>query len=61
MAKDNRFIQNQVFVGLPWKNREKYDDIIHKLENKYPLYFAMVGRDDGQNAEELLSLNKAKN
>ena len=60
MAKDNRFIQNQVFVGLPWKNREKYDDIIHKLENKYPLYFAMVGRDDGQNAEELLSLIKQR-
>lgn len=59
MAKDNPFTANQVFVGLPWKNvRKKYEHIIHKLENKYPLYFAIVGRNDGQNAEELLSLIK---
>lgn len=58
MAKDN-YIPNQIFVGLPWKNvRKKYERIIHKLESKYPLYFAIVGRNDGQNAEDLLNIIK---
>lgn len=61
MAKNSYIIPNQIFVGLPWKNvRRRYEQIIHKLENKYPLYFAIVGRDDGQNAEDLLNIIKQR-
>jgi hypothetical protein len=60
MAKAKReFIPNQVFVGLPWKNiRPRYEKIIGRLENKFPLYFTIVGRDDGQSAEDLFEIIK---
>jgi hypothetical protein len=55
------FIPNQVFVGLPWKTvRPKYEKIIKKLEIKYPLHFAIVGRDDGQDAEDLFQIIKQR-
>ena len=62
MATSNReFIPNQVFIGLPWKNvRPKYDRIIPKLEKKYPLYFTIVGRDDGQDARALFEVIKSR-
>ena len=58
MAGANReFTPNQVFVGLPWKNvRSKSERIIQKLEKKYPLYFTIVGRDDGQDAKALFEV-----
>ena len=56
-----RFIPNQVFVGLPWKNvRPKYDRIIERLEKMYPLYFSIVGRDDGQDADDLFEVIKQR-
>lgn len=55
------FIPNQVFVGLPWKNvRPKYEGIIQTLVKKYPLYFTIVGRDDGQDAKALFEVIKAR-
>ncbi len=62
MAKPRtRIIPNQVFVGLPWKNvRPKYDRIVRDLEKKYPLYFTIVGRDDGQDAKDLFDLIKRR-
>ena len=62
MTTSNRtFIANQVFIGLPWRNvRSKYDRIIPKLEKKYPLYFTIVGRDDGQDARALFEVIKAR-
>jgi len=62
MAGANReFTPNQVFVGLPWKNvRSKYERIIQKLEKKYPLYFTIVGRDDGQDAKALFEVIKGR-
>jgi hypothetical protein len=61
-SSKREFIPNQVFVGLPWKNvRAKYERIISKLdEAKYPLYFTIVGRNDGQNAEDLLEIIKQR-
>jgi hypothetical protein len=52
MTTSNReLIPNQVFIGLPWKNvRPQYDRLIPELEKKYPLYFTIIGRDDGQEA-----------
>ena len=56
-----KFTSNQVFVGLPWKNvRARYDRIIPKLEKKYPLHFTIVGRNDGQNAEDLFEIIKQR-
>lgn len=55
------YIPNQVFVGLPWKTvRPRYERIIRKLEAKYPLYFTIVGRDDGQDAGDLLEIIKQR-
>lgn len=60
MAK-RKFIPNQVFVGVPWeKVRPKYDRIIPKLENKYPLHFTIIGRNDRQDAEVLFEAIKAR-
>ncbi|MGA2351598.1 MAG: hypothetical protein ABSF70_14270 [Terracidiphilus sp.] len=62
MAKVKRgFISNQIFVGLPWKTvRQKYEAIIQKLIKTYPLYFTIVGRDDGLNAESLFAVIKER-
>jgi hypothetical protein len=62
MAGSKRvFIPNQVFVGLPWKNvRPRYERIISKLEAKYPLHFTIVGRNDGQDAGDLLEIIKQR-
>jgi len=55
------FNANQVFVGLPWKTvRPKYERLIHKLETKYPLHFTIVGRNDGQDAEDLFEIIKQR-
>ena len=60
-ATTRKFIPNQVFVGLPWKNvRPKYERIIKKLEKKYPLLFTIVGRDDGQDARALFEIIKER-
>lgn len=54
-------IQNQIFVGLPWKNvRPRYEKIIHRLEIKFPLHFTIVGRNDGQSAEDLFGIIKER-
>src|SRR5438034_1376113 len=48
-------IANQIFIGCPWKTvRAKYERIIARLNRKYPLAFVIVGRRDGQMAEDLL-------
>ena len=61
MASKRSFVPNQVFVGLPWKNvRPKYESIIHKLEKKYPLHFTIVGRNDGQDAQDLFEIIKER-
>jgi hypothetical protein len=62
MAPPKRvYTPNQVFVGLPWKTvRPRYARIIRKLEAKYPLYFTIVGRDDGQDAGDLLEIIKQR-
>lgn len=62
MASTNReFIPNQVFVGIPWKNvRPRYEAIIAKIKNKYPLHFTIVGRDDGLDAQNLFEIIKER-
>jgi len=54
------FIPNQVFVGLPWNLRKRYDPIVAKLEKKYPLHFSIVGRNDTQDAEDLFEVIKQR-
>jgi len=52
-------IANQVFIGCPHKTvRAKYSTLIENLKKKYPLSFVLVGRNDGQNAEDLLKIIK---
>lgn len=53
------FIPNQVFIGLPWKTvRPKYERVIAKLEKSYPVFFTIVGRNDGQDALDLFEIIK---
>lgn len=54
-------IPNQVFLGVPWKTvRPKYDAIVERLRKKYPLSFVIVGRQDNQDAEDLLEVIKKR-
>uniref|UniRef100_A0A832I860 Uncharacterized protein n=1 Tax=Eiseniibacteriota bacterium TaxID=2212470 RepID=A0A832I860_UNCEI len=54
-------IPNQVFLGVPWKTvRPKYERIIDKLKKSYPIAFVIVGRDQNQDAEDLLEVIKKR-
>jgi hypothetical protein len=54
-------IPNQVFLGIPWKTiRRKYENALPKLRSKYPLSFIIVGRDEGQDADDLLEVIKTR-
>lgn len=54
-------IPNQVFLGLPWKTvRPKYERIVDKLRKTFPLAFVIVGREDNQDAEDLLEVIKKR-
>lgn len=54
-------IANQVFLGMPWKLvRPKYERTIDKLKKSFPLSFIIVGRDESQDAEDLLEVIKRK-
>src|SRR5687768_9291063 len=60
-SKDRAFIPNQVFVGLPWKNvRARYERVLKRLEVRFPLHFTIVGKNDGQSAEDLFEIIKAR-
>jgi hypothetical protein len=61
MANSKRsFIPNQVFVGLPWTFRKRYDTLVLNLEKKYPLHFSIVGRNDSPDAADLFELIKER-
>ena len=48
-----------MFIGLPWKNvRATYERVIDRLQLFYPISFVIVGRQDGQDAEDLLEIIK---
>lgn len=52
-------VPNQVFLGVPWKTvRPKYERITEKLRKTFPLSFVIVGRDQSQDAEDLLQVIK---
>jgi hypothetical protein len=54
-------IPNQVFVGCPYKTvRAKYERGIDDLKKKFSLSFVIVGRGDGQEAEDLLGVIKER-
>src|SRR5712692_8607564 len=54
-------IPNQVFLGLPWKTvRPKYERLVEKLRKTYPLAFVIVGREENQDAEDLLEVIKKR-
>ncbi|MBI2718755.1 MAG: hypothetical protein HYX36_08330 [Rhizobiales bacterium] len=60
-SKSKTVINNQIFLGLPWKTvKPKYEKVIAKLEKKYPLYLTIVGRNDDQNAANLFEVIKKR-
>jgi len=59
-ARRADIIVNQVFIGCPYKTiRPKYERVIDNLKKSFPLSFVIVGRGDGQEAEDLLKLSPA--
>lgn len=60
-AQQYAAIPNQVFLGVPWKTvRPKYEKIVGKLRRRFPLSFVIVGREDNQDAEDLLEVIKKR-
>jgi hypothetical protein len=53
-------VPNQVFVGLPWTSRTRWDRVIDWLRVRSPLSFVVVGRNDKQDAEDLLAVIKER-
>jgi len=54
-------IANQVFLGMPWKLvRPKYERAADRLKKSFPTSFIIVGRDESQDAEDLLEVIKRK-
>jgi len=54
-------IPNQVFLGLPWKTvRPKYERIVERFRKTFPVSFVIVGREDNQDAEDLLEVIKKR-
>jgi hypothetical protein len=66
MPKQNKqnigeVIPNQVFIGCPAKGvRSKYQTVIGKLKTRFPVSFVIVGRDESQDADDLLNVIKSK-
>ena len=60
-ALSKEVVQNQVFIGCPWRIvRKKYLDITEELKKKFPLHFVIVGSEVAHTAENLLSFIKTK-
>jgi hypothetical protein len=54
-------VPNQVFLGVPWKTvRPKYERIVEKLRKTFPISFVIVGREQNQDAEDLLVVIKKR-
>lgn len=51
-------IANQVFIGLPWTAKRRYDNAVNYLRTRSPLSFVVVGRDDRQDADDLFQVIK---
>lgn len=60
-TKTTSFIKNQVFLGCPWRTiRPKYEKVFEDFQKKYPLSFIIIGRDNNQEAGDLLNVIKSK-
>lgn len=47
-------IENQFFVGVPWKGiRAKFESVISELKKQYPVHCVIFGRTTGQGADDL--------
>ena len=54
-------IPNQVFLAIPWNIvRPKYERVVAKLRKSNPIMFVIVGRDENQDAEDLLEVIKKR-
>jgi len=53
-------VANQIFIGLPWTARARYDNAVGYLRTRSPLSFIIVGRNDRQDAEDLFEIIKER-
>ena len=54
MPVDEAVIENQFFIGVPWKDiRPKFENAISALREEYPVHCLIFGRNTGQDADDL--------
>jgi hypothetical protein len=54
MAADESVVENQIFIGVPWKDvRKKFETAIGELQEQYPVQCVIFGRNTGQDADDL--------
>ena len=54
MAVNQPVVENQFFVGVPWKDiRPKFEKAIKELQEEYPVHCVVFGRNTGQDADDL--------
>ena len=54
MAIEQDVIENQIFIGVPWKDiRPKFEKAISELKQEYPVHCVIFGRNTGQDADDL--------
>ena len=54
MASNDAVIENQFFIGVPWKSiRPKFETVISELEKEYPIHCVIFGKNTGQDANDL--------
>lgn len=54
MARDQPVVENQFFIGVPWKDvRQKFEEAIRELQGEYPVDCVVFGRNTGQDANDL--------
>lgn len=54
MAVNQPVVENQFFVGVPWKDiRPKFEEAIKELREEYPVHCVVFGRNTGQDADDL--------
>lgn len=61
MAKSTGVIENQIFIGVPWRGiRPKFEKALAQLAEEYPLHCVIFGRNTTHDAQDLWNSIKAE-
>lgn len=54
MPRDEQLVENQFFIGVPWKGiRPKFEKAIKDLYDEYPVHCVIFGRNTDNDAKQL--------